>query len=100
VMPDWLIPGPFPPEFATAERCFMTELMNLDASPEVSLALARVAPGVTTRLHAVAGTIERYVILRGEGIVEIDGRAAPVRPGDVVVIRGAATHFQCRAHRS
>ena len=43
---------------------------------------------MTTRLHAVAGTIERYVILRGEGIVEIDGRAAPVRPGDRVVIRG------------
>ena len=84
--PDWLVPGPFPPEFPTAERCFITELMNLDASPEVSLALARVAPGVTTRLHAVAATVERYVILKGEGIVEIDGRTAPVRPGDRVVI--------------
>ena len=65
--PDWLIPGPFPAEFPTDERCFITELLNLAASPEASLALARVAPGVTTRLHAVAGIVERYIILAGAG---------------------------------
>lgn len=85
-MPPWLVPGPFPPEFTTDERCSITELLNVDASPEASLALARVAPGVTTRLHAVAGTVERYVILSGTGVVEIDGVAARVGPGDRVVI--------------
>ena len=54
--PDWLLPGPFPPEFATDERCLITELLNDPACPEVSLALARVAPGVTTRLHALAAS--------------------------------------------
>jgi hypothetical protein len=85
-MPDWLLPGPFPPAFATDERCTITELLNDPACPEASLALARVEPGVTTRLHAVAGTIERYVILSGKGIVEVGGESARVRPGDRVLI--------------
>lgn len=84
--PAWLIPGPFPPEFATPERCAITELLNDPACPEVSLALARVAPGVTTRLHAVVDTVERYLILRGQGLVEVGGEAQAVGPGDRVVI--------------
>jgi mannose-6-phosphate isomerase-like protein (cupin superfamily) len=84
--PDWLLPGPFPAEFLTDERCRITELLNDPACPDVSLALARVAPGVTTALHALDGTVERYVILRGAGVVEVDGVAHPVGPGDRVVI--------------
>jgi mannose-6-phosphate isomerase-like protein (cupin superfamily) len=85
-MPSWFVPGPFPDAFETDERCTITELLNLPESPEVSLALAVVDPGVTTRLHAVEGTLERYVILRGRGIVEVDGVARPVRAGDRVLI--------------
>lgn len=85
-MAAWLLPGPFPVEFATEERCAITELLNDPACPEVSLALARVAPGVATRLHAVTGTVERYVILAGTGRVEVGGESAPVGPGDRVLI--------------
>lgn len=85
-MPDWFLPGPFPAEFATEERCAITELLNDPACPDVSLALARVAPGVTTRLHAVTGTVERYVVLSGEGLVEVGGETARVAPGDRVLI--------------
>ena len=88
---DWLIPGPFPAEFATEERCFITELLNDPACPEVSLARARVPPGVTTRLHALAGIVERYLILRGTGRVEVAGASAPVAPGDRVLIAADAT---------
>ena len=84
--PDWFLPGPFPAEFPTEERCRITELLNDPACPEVSLAMARVAPGVTTRLHAVRGTEERYVILQGTGLVEIGGEAVRVGPGDRVLI--------------
>jgi mannose-6-phosphate isomerase-like protein (cupin superfamily) len=84
--PGWLVRGPTPPEFATEERCRITELLNVAECPEVSLALARVAPGVTTRLHAVTGIEERYVILRGEGVVEVGGVKARVGPGDRVLI--------------
>lgn len=84
--PDWLLPGPFPTEFPTEERCFITEILNDPRCPEVSLARARVAPGVTTRLHRLDGTIERYVIRKGTGRVEIGGVVAPVGPGDRVLI--------------
>jgi mannose-6-phosphate isomerase-like protein (cupin superfamily) len=84
--PAWLLAGPLLPEFATAERCRITELLNAPECPEVSLALARVAPGVTTRLHALAGIAERYVIVRGTGEVEVGGARAPVRAGDRVLI--------------
>ena len=85
-MPPWLVPGPFPAEFPTDERCSITEHLNLPESPEASLALARVAPGVTTRLHSLADTVERYVILSGHGIAEVGGETAPVGPGDRVLI--------------
>lgn len=85
-MPPWLVPGPFPAEFMTDERCSITELLNLPENPDGSLALARVAPGVTTRLHRLAGTVECYVILAGTGIVEVGGARAVVAPGDRVVI--------------
>jgi mannose-6-phosphate isomerase-like protein (cupin superfamily) len=85
-MPGFLLSGPFPAEFPTGERCAITELLNHPACPEVSLARARVAPGVTTRLHSLAGIVERYVILAGGGVVEVGGIAAAVGPGDRVLI--------------
>jgi mannose-6-phosphate isomerase-like protein (cupin superfamily) len=85
-VPPWLIPAPIPPAFATDERCEITETLNLDASPEASLALARVAHGVTTQLHAVEGTIERYVIVSGSGVMEVGGETAAVGPGDRVIV--------------
>jgi orotidine-5'-phosphate decarboxylase len=85
-MPDWLIPGPPPPPFATEERCTIVETVNHGACPEASLARAEVAPGVTTRLHAVVGTREVYVVRAGRGRVEVDGAVADVGPGDRVVI--------------
>lgn len=84
--PDWLLSGPVPPEAWIHERCFITEVLNDPASPAVSLALARVAPGVTTKLHALRGTVERYVIQAGRGVVEVGGASAPVGPGDRVLI--------------
>ena len=74
-------------EFHTAEGCFINELSNKPDDPAVSIARARVAPGVTTRWHRVKATAERYVILEGKGRVEV-GDLAPqdVAPGDVVLI--------------
>ena len=74
-------------EFYTDERCYITELHNTDADEGCSLARARVEPGVTTRLHKLQGTIERYVILEGAAKVTV-GDAGPVvvQPLDVVNI--------------
>jgi mannose-6-phosphate isomerase-like protein (cupin superfamily) len=74
-------------EFYSAERCYITELSNTPEDPDVSIARARVKPGVTTRWHRVINTAERYVLLEGRGRVEV-GTLPPqeVGPGDVVVI--------------
>jgi mannose-6-phosphate isomerase-like protein (cupin superfamily) len=74
-------------EYLTDEGCHILELSNTPDDPAVSIARARVGPGVTTRLHRLTGTGERYVILSGQGLVEIGGQPpAAVGPGDVVLI--------------
>ncbi|HEV7801954.1 MAG TPA: cupin domain-containing protein [Burkholderiales bacterium] len=74
-------------EFDTPERCAIIEVSNSPDDPALSIARARVAPGVTTRWHRVVDTAERYVIVEGSGRVEV-GRLPPqdVRAGDVVLI--------------
>lgn len=74
-------------EVYTPERCYIIELANTPDDPDASIALARVAPGITTRWHRLVGTIERYVIIEGRGRVEV-GDLAPreVAAGDVVII--------------
>ena len=74
-------------EYMTGERCAILELSNSDDDETLSIARARVAAGVTTAWHRVEGTAERYVILEGEGRVEVAGiEATVVGPGDVVLI--------------
>ncbi len=69
------------------EGCFILELSNRSDDPAVSIARARVAPGVTTRWHRLTGTTERYVILTGAVRVEAgDLPPQEVKPGDVVLI--------------
>ena len=74
-------------EFYAAERCHINELHNQESDAGCSIARARVTPGETTRLHCVRDTVERYVILTGEGEVHI-AQEVPVRvqPLDVVTI--------------
>lgn len=74
-------------EFFTPELCYINELSNSADDPEASIARARVKTGVTTRWHRLHGITERYLILDGEGLVEI-GDLAPqeVKHGDVVLI--------------
>jgi mannose-6-phosphate isomerase-like protein (cupin superfamily) len=74
-------------EFFTEEGCFITEVSNSPDDPDVSIARARLEPGVTTRWHRLSETVERYVILQGCGLVEI-GKLPPteVCTGDVVLI--------------
>lgn len=74
-------------EFETDERCSIVELSNTSDDPDVSIARARVMPGVTTAWHKLEGVVERYVIISGRGRVEV-GELEPldVVEGDVVLI--------------
>ena len=54
-------------EFMTDERCFIAEIANDPDDTEVSIARARVRPGIATAWHRVRGTTERYLIVAGQG---------------------------------
>lgn len=79
-------------EFPTPEGCRILESWNTGDDPAVSIARARVAPGVTTKNHRLKGVVERYVILEGRGRVRVgDGIREDVGPGDVVIIPEGVT---------
>ncbi len=63
-------------EYWFDEGCHITEWLNTDADPALSVARARVPAGSTTRWHRLADTVERYVILAGRGRVELRRAAA------------------------
>lgn len=74
-------------EFFTEELCHITELSNSACDEGLSIALARVEPGIATRWHRLVDTIERYVIVAGQGVVEVgDLPPRAVGPHDVVII--------------
>lgn len=74
-------------EYETDERCHIQEIANDAGDDLVSIARARVEPGITTAWHSLDGISERYIIVAGQGRVEV-GRLPPVdvEPGDVVRI--------------
>lgn len=94
-------PGIFKPDAATEyyfdEGCHILELLNNDTDPAVSIARARVLPGQTTRWHKLQETTERYLIISGEGKVEIeDLEPAHVSAGDLALIPpGKAQRIRC-----
>ena len=80
---------PFTPEaeYFFDEGCFIIEMLNTTDDPAVSVARARVAPGKKTKWHCLQDITERYVLIEGQGLVEVgDDIASPVGVGDVVII--------------
>ena len=85
-MNDSLIRTGAASEFPTRERLHITERLNDPAAPALSLADARVEPGVTTELHKLT-VDEWYVISLGSGLMEVGGGTSfAVGPGDTVII--------------
>ncbi|MEE9555184.1 MAG: cupin domain-containing protein [candidate division Zixibacteria bacterium] len=74
-------------ESYTDERCFIIEALNSPDEDIMSIAQARVEPGITTAWHYLDNTDERYLIIAGKGKMEV-GKEAPevVGSGDVVLI--------------
>jgi len=49
-------------EFLTAERCYIVETWNNSEDPALSIARARVEPGVTTAWHWLDGVIVAGIV--------------------------------------
>ena len=66
---------------------YILELSNSDTDPSVSIARARVIPNTSTKLHYLKDTVERYIILQGEGEVSLANLSPKiVSTGDIVII--------------
>ena len=74
-------------EFLTGEQCSISEIWNTSEDENLSIARARVEPGVTTTLHYLQGVNERYLITKGEGRIQVGGLPpSEVIAGDLVII--------------
>ena len=74
-------------EYETTERCLITEISNDPNDADVSISLAKVKPKTTTAWHKLTKTNERYIIISGEGKMEIGGIIIKnVSTGDIVRI--------------
>ena len=81
-------------EYFFEEGCYITELWNENHDGAVSIAQARVRPGETTKKHALKNTVERYLIVKGEGMVFIGGDTPQaVNKDDVVVIPAGTSQY-------
>lgn len=75
-------------ETLAPERCYIYENCGaITGDRQVSIARARVEPGVTTKAHHLEGVQEIYLVIEGEGRVYVGNmEAAEVCKGDVVII--------------
>ena len=74
-------------EFYFKEGCYIEEWLNDIDNKDMSIARVRIEPNTETKLHSLLGTIERYVILNGNGLVSINDQLTHVSEGDVVTIQ-------------
>ena len=69
-----------------AEGCFVCELSNTACDPALSIARVRIAARTETRWHRL-DVDERYLVVEGHGIMEMDGvPPTGVGPGDLAVV--------------
>ena len=84
--------------FTTADGSTIRSLLDLSVAPveNQSLAEAELAPGAATTRHFHRASEELYYLVAGTGLMEIDGDAREVGPGDAILIPPGAWH-QIRA---
>ena len=79
--------------FTTKDGSTIRELLGTQhGTANQSLAEATLAPGQATQRHYHARSEELYVLLEGEGEMEVDGAARRVVPGDAILIPPGAWH--------
>jgi mannose-6-phosphate isomerase-like protein (cupin superfamily) len=80
-------------ETLSPERCYIFDNYGFSrGDSQISIARARVEPGVSTIAHHLEDTQEIYLITKGEGKVHLGGiEPAEVCHGDVVVIPPGAS---------
>jgi mannose-6-phosphate isomerase-like protein (cupin superfamily) len=75
--------------FTTKDGSTIREYLHTDVQ---SLAEALLGPGQATRRHYHAQSEEIYLIVEGDGELEVDGETRPVAAGDAILIPPGAWH--------
>ena len=80
--------------FTTADGSTIRVLLDaqLGGTANQSLAEAWLEPGQATHRHYHARSEELYVLLEGEGEMEVDGERSRVAPGQAILIPPGARH--------
>jgi mannose-6-phosphate isomerase-like protein (cupin superfamily) len=82
------------PPFTTKDGSTIRSLLDLSNAPvrNQSLAEATLPAGGSTQRHWHGESEEFYFLLEGRGVMEIDGVAREVGPGDAILIPPKAWH--------
>ena len=75
--------------FTTKDGSTIRELHHTAAQ---SLAEATLEPGEATERHYHRASEEIYFVVKGSGLMEVDGDSQHIRPGDAVLIPAGAWH--------
>jgi mannose-6-phosphate isomerase-like protein (cupin superfamily) len=79
--------------FTTADGSTIRVLLDAETGTRnQSLAEAWLEPGQATQRHYHARSEELYVLLDGEGELEVDGERSHVGPGQAILIPPGARH--------
>ena len=79
--------------FTTKDGSTIRELLGTQhGAANQSLAEATLEPGQATQRHYHAHSEELYVLLEGEGEMEVDGTRSRVGPGDAILIPPGSRH--------
>jgi mannose-6-phosphate isomerase-like protein (cupin superfamily) len=79
--------------FTTADGSTIRVLLDAESGTRnQSLAEAWLEPGQATQRHYHARSEELYVLLDGEGELEVDGERSRVGPGQAILIPPGARH--------
>ena len=76
-------------EYYFKEGCYIQEWHNSEQDDSMSIAKVRVLAKSVTKLHSLAETTERYVILAGQAKVTVGNQSWTVGIGDVIIIEPA-----------
>jgi quercetin dioxygenase-like cupin family protein len=85
-------PQPLRPEEHAAWSETKMGKSTLFASPRLLVGLNAFRPGQEHALHAHAGMDKLYVGVAGQGVVLLEGRELPLRPGEVLVAPAGVPH--------
>lgn len=71
---------------------YTSRLEKHGSSKQHSLAIMTIATGASSDPHAHRFAEESFLIIRGEGAMEIDGKTFDLKPGDCIFVEPSERH--------